>query len=149
MAQPTTYKGSSVGIYLEDSGNPGTYLKPCGLSENSFSFNKNLNEVNVPDCDDPDLPQWVQRDVESLDFSASGSGILAAEAVDTWDAAWRDTNSVNARVYVGLPTDTTKGRFWAGKVHVSGFEVNGVIGDKVRVSISLVSDGEVTFNVTA
>ena len=101
MAQPTTYRGSHVGIYLEDTGNPGTYLKPCGLSTNSISFSKNLNEVIVPDCDDPDLPSWIERETSSISMSASGNGILAAEAVDTWDAAWRDTNSVNARIYVG------------------------------------------------
>lgn len=146
MAQPNTYKGSHVGIYLEDTGTPGTYIKPCGLSQNSISFTKNLNEVQVPDCDDPDLPNWIERETQSLSMNASGSGILAAEAVDSWDAAWRDTDSINARIYVGLPTNTTNGKFWQGKIHLESFEVTGNVGEKAQVSVALVSDGEITYN---
>ncbi len=146
MAQPTTYKGSLVGIFLEDTGNPGTFLKPCGLSNNSISFTKNLNEVNVPDCDDPELPSWVERETASLSVSVSGSGILAAEAIDTWDAAWRDTTSINARIYVGAATDTVNGKYWEGALHVETFEVTGNIGEKAQVSVSMASDGELTYN---
>lgn len=148
MAQPTTYKGSTVAIYLEDTGTPGTYLRPCGLNNHSVNFSKNTRDVTVPDCSDPDLPAWIERGVESLDMSASGSGILAAEAVDDWWAAFADTDSVNARVYIGTPTDTTNGRFWEGKVHITGFEVTGERGDKAQVTVSIVSDGLMTFTVT-
>lgn len=146
MAQPTTYKGSHVGIFLEDVANPGVFLKPCGLSQNSISFSKNLNEVQVPDCDDPDLASWIERETQSLTASASGSGILAAEAVDSWDAAWRNTSSINARIYVGLATNVTNGKFWEGRLHLESFEVTGNIGEKAQVSVSLVSDGEITYN---
>jgi len=131
---------------LEVAGSPGTFARPCGLSDNNVSFSKNLNEVNVPDCNDPDLPAWIERETASLSMSANGSGILAAEAVDIWDAAWRNTDSVNARIYVGLPTDTTNGKYWEGKVHLETFEVKGTVGDKAQVSVALVSDGEITYN---
>lgn len=146
MAKPTTYRGAHVGIYLEDTSNPGAFLEPCGLSQRGISFTKNLNEVNVPDCDDPDLPSWVERETASLSMSANGSGILAAQAVDGWDEAWRSTGSINARVYVGKPDNTTNGRYWAGKVHVESFEVTGNIGEKAQVSLSIVSDGEITYH---
>lgn len=146
MTQPTTYRGAHVGIFLEDTANPGTFLKPCGLSTNSISFSKNLNEVTVPDCDDPDLPAWIERETASLTMSASGSGILAAEAVDTWDAAWRDTDSINARIYVGKADNTVNGKYWAGRIHLESFEVSGNTGEKAQVTVSLVSDGEITYN---
>lgn len=145
MAKPTTYKGSLVAIYLEDPDTPGDFIKPCGLNQSSISFTKNAQEVNVPDCDDPEAPQWIERDVESLDFSASGSGILAAESVDAWWDYYNQTDSVNARIYVGALTDVTNGYFWAGKVHVSQFDVEGQTGTRATVSLSLVSDGEMTF----
>lgn len=145
MAKPTTYKGSLVGIYLEDPLSAGTFLKPCGLNQSSVSFTKNAQEVNVPDCDDPEAPQWVERDVESLDFSASGEGILAAESVEAWYGYFDSTDSVNARIYIGAPSDTVNGYYWEGKVHVTGFEVTGETGQRATCSIELAGDGPMTF----
>lgn len=146
MAKPTTYVGSAVAIFLEDASAPGTFLRPCGFNNHSFSFSKNTQDVTVPDCDDPELPAWVSRGVESLDFSGNGSGILAAEAVDTWWEAFNTTESINARIYIGKASDVSNGRFWEGLVHITGFEVSGERGNKAQASVSIVSDGELTFN---
>lgn len=148
MARPTTFVGSSVAIFLEDAAQPGKFIRPCGLTNHSVSFSKNTQDVLVPDCDDPELPAWVARGVESLDFSAQGSGILAAEAVDAWWAAFNTTESINARIYVGKADDTVNGRYWEGKVHVTAFEVTGDRGTKANTNISVVSDGELTYHET-
>ncbi|WP_406720365.1 phage tail tube protein [Thioclava litoralis] len=146
MAKPTTFVGSSVAIFLEDTANPGTFLRPCGLNSHTVTFSKNTQDVTVPDCDDPELPAWIERGVESLDFSANGSGILAAEALDNWWAAFNTTDSIKARIYVGKATDTNNGRFWEGKVHVTSFETSGERGNKAQCTVSVVSDGELTYN---
>ena len=148
MAKPTTFKGSLVALYIEDTGNPGTYIKPCGLTNHNVNFSKNANEVDVPDCDDPELPSWLERDVSSFDLGGSGEGRLAAEAVDAWWAAFNTTDSINARIYIGTPTDTVNGRYWAGKIHVTNFDTVGNRGDKADCTVSFASDGEITFNVT-
>lgn len=145
MAKPTTYKGSLVAIYLEEPGTPGTYIKPCGLNRHTVTFTKNAQEVNVPDCDDPEAPQWVERDVESLDFAASGEGILAAESVETWFDYFNQTDSVNARIYVGSPSDVANGYYWQGKVHVTSFEIEGQTGTRATVKLDVSSDGPLVF----
>lgn len=148
MAKPTTYKGSLVAIYLADPLDvtpPFTFLKPCGLSNHTVTFTKNAQEVNVPDCDDPEAPQWIERDVESLDFSATGEGILAAEAVEAWWDYFNSTDSVLARIYIGAPDNITNGYFWEGQVHVNSFEVTGQTGQRAQCSIGIVSSGEMTF----
>lgn len=150
MARPTTYVGSSVAIFLEDPASPGTFLRPCGLNNHTATFSKASTEVLIPDCDDPELPAWVGRGVESLDFSATGSGILAAEAVDTWWEAFNTTESILARIYVGKPTDVANGRYWQGNIHITSLEIGGERGGRASASISIVSDGELTFStVTA
>lgn len=146
MARPTTFVGSSVAIFLESSTAPGTFNRPCGLNSHSASFTKNTTEVLVPDCDDPELPAWVARGVESLDFSANGSGILAAEALDDWWDAFNTTESVRARIYVGKPSDTANGRYWEGLVHITGFEITGERGNRAQATVSVVSDGELTYH---
>ena len=146
MARPTTFVGSSVAIFLESSTAPGTFNRPCGLNSHSASFTKNTTEVLVPDCDDPELPAWVARGVESLEFSANRSGILAAEALDDWWDAFNTTESVPARIYVGKPSDTANGRYWEGLVHITGFEITGERGNRAQATVSVVSDGELTYH---
>lgn len=143
MAKPTTYKGSLVAVYLESPTTPGTYLKPCGLTEHTVSFTKNATEVNIPDCDNPELPQWVERDVESLDLSISGSGLLAAEAVQAWWKYFNDTDPVNCRVYIGAASDATNGYYWSGAFHITSFETGGTVGQKATASIGLASSGPI------
>ena len=53
---------------------------------------------------------------------------------------------MNARIYVGKPDNTVNGKYWEGAVHLESFEVSGNRGEKAQVSISLVSDGEITYN---
>lgn len=146
MARPTTFVGSSVAIFLESSTTPGTFTRPCGLNSHTATWTKNTTEVLIPDCDDPELPAWVARGVESLDFSANGSGILAAEALDDWWAAFNTTESILARIYVGKPSDTVNGRYWEGRVHVTSFEVSGERGNKAQANVSVVSDGELVYS---
>lgn len=143
MAKPTTYKGSLVAIYLE-TATPDTFAKPCGLNNVNITFNKSSQDTNVPDCEDPEAPQWVERDVESLDMAVTGEGVLAAEALDTWWDAFASTDTVNARIYVGGQTDIVNGHFWEGAFHLNSFAVTGQTGQRAQVSISLASSGEVT-----
>ena len=150
MAKPTTYKGSLVAIFLEDPAAPGTFARPCGLNSHSYQFTKNAEEVEVPDCDDPEAPQWIERDVRSLDFSATGEGILAAEALNAWWTAFNSTDSINARIYIGAVDDAVNGYYWAGKVHVTQFNPSGQTGQRATVTINVASDGELTLTpVTA
>lgn len=146
MAKPTTYKGSLVAIYLESTLTPGTFIKPCGLNNHTVTFTKNAQEVTVPDCDDPEAPQWIERDVESLDFSATGEGILAVEAIEEWWTAFNSTDPINARIYIGAPADAINGYFWEGAIHLNSFEIQGQTGQRATVSIGVVSSGELVFS---
>lgn len=149
MAKPTTYVGSNVALFIQ--GTPiTTWTRPCGLTNHTITFSKNTQDVTVPDCDDLEAAAWIERGVESLDMNGSGSGVLAAESLDRWWAIFNNTVSVPARLYVGTPTDTANGHYWAGNIHVTQFEVTGERGGKAQVSISFVSDGEMTYHdVTA
>lgn len=145
MAKPVTYKGSLIGIYLEDPDTPGTFIKPCGITGTQAQFTKGTQDIDVPDCDDPEAPAWVARAVQSLSFTASGDGVLAADAVPVWWDYFNTTESVEARIYVGSLTDTQNGYYWAGRVHVDQLSVGGTRGQIANVSINVVSDGELVF----
>jgi hypothetical protein len=143
MAQPSTIKFGKMVIELSDGGSPEVFTAPCGFTQKGFSRTKSLNEVLIPDCDDPDAPIVVARDVASISFAVSGEGVLAGESLATWDAFFNSTTSLNVRVTLqfGGAIGTI---IYTGKVHLESFEISGSSGDRVTANISMQSDGALT-----
>lgn len=149
MALPTTYVGTTVALYLREGVSPSfTYVRPCGLTSHTITFSKQTTDIVIPDCDNLEAAAWVGRGVDSLDLSGSGSGVLAAEAVEDWWDAFSSDVSIPVRIYIGAPDDTTNGHTWSGNVHITQFEVTGERGGKAQVNISFASDGEMVHAAT-
>ena len=141
MAQPTTAKPGKMRVLLESVDSPGVYVAPCGLTTKGLTISKNLAEITIPDCDDPDAPFWMARDVESMSASISGEGVLAAESEDFWNDAAFSTDAVGARIEIEFSTGT---RTFEGDFHLDSFQVNAQQGQRVSVTISMQSDGQVS-----
>lgn len=139
MAKPTTTRGGKIRVMLGDGGSPLTYAAPCGLSQRSITLSKGLNEVQIPDCDNPDEVTWTGRDASSLSIAISGEGVLASESIETWVEAWEDVESVDVRVEVEFPVTTY---IWTGKMHVETLEIGANNGERATISVSMQSDGE-------
>lgn len=138
MPQPNTAKPGKMRVLLGNGATPEVFSAPCGLTTKGLTVSKNLAEVSIPDCDDPDAPYWMARDVESMSSSISGEGVLAAESEALWNAAVFSTDNVSVRVEVEFTTGT---RVWEGAYHLSEFTVNAQQGQRVSANISLQSDG--------
>jgi predicted secreted protein len=139
MADPTTIRGGMVRVLLGNSASPIAYAAPCGFSQRTVTINKGLEEVNIPDCDNPDAVNWLGRDATSLSMSISGEGVLAEESVDTWLEAAEDVESVPVKVEWEFPTKTIT---WTGRVHVASFEAGAQDGRRVTGNVSMQSDGK-------
>lgn len=140
MAAATTLKGGKVRVLIADPAVlPYVYEAPCGFSSRSITFTKGLEEVSVPDCDDPDKIDWIGRDAVSLSISVSGEGVLAYESTDTWDEAWLNIESVPARIEIEWPLKTV---VWTGRLHIESLEMAGTNGQRVTLNVSMQSDGE-------
>jgi hypothetical protein len=146
MAQPTTARFGKFRVKLGVDGSPDTYAAPCGFTSKSLTLTKNLTEVNLPDCDDPDAVAWVGRDAESLSASVSGEGVLAAESVEAWLDAWESTESVPVLIEIEFPAKTIR---WEGRMQVATFTPSAQQGGRVTVSVEMSSDGELTRSVEA
>ncbi|KTR07335.1 hypothetical protein NS365_04565 [Aureimonas ureilytica] len=138
MAQPQTMRFGKFRVLLGNGATPEVFTAPCGFTSRSFSRSKELTDVTVPDCDDPDAPSHVARDVRSLSSSISGSGILAKSALPVWEKAFESTESVNCRVEMdwGATKITYEQRF-----HISSMELTADDGARVQLSIQMESDG--------
>ena len=106
MAQPTTARFGKFRVMLGNSAEPIVYTAPCGFTSKSLTLTKNLEEVNIPDCDDPDAVTWVGRDASSLSASVNGEGVLAAESVDAWLDAVENVDSVPVKIEIEFPAKT-------------------------------------------
>ena len=138
MTAATTIKGGKLRVLLDLAGT-NTFTAPCGFSSKSLTFNKGLEEVSVPDCDDPDKVDWIGRDAVSLSISISGEGVLAVESGETWLDAWESVESVPAKIEIEFPATTIT---YTGRMHVESLEMGAPNGRRVTLNVSMQSDGE-------
>lgn len=138
MAQPTTARFGKFRILLGDDASPIAYAAPCGFTSKSLSLGKSLSEVSLPDCDDPDAPIVIGRDVESITASVSGEGVLAAASVVTWLEAYEATESVPVKIEIEFSSGTVT---WTGAMHVESLELGAEQGGRVTLNVSMQSDG--------
>ncbi|KQQ70921.1 hypothetical protein ASF70_18935 [Rhizobium sp. Leaf321] len=145
MAPPITARFGKFRVLLGNSAVPIVYAAPCGFTSKSLALNKSLSEVAIPDCDDPDAPINLGRDVENISASVSGEGVLAASAVITWLAAYDKTDSVPVKVEIEFSTGVVT---WTGKMHFESLELGVEIGNRVTISVSMQSDGPLVRTTT-
>jgi hypothetical protein len=142
MAAPQTAKFGAFRVLLGDGNSPEVFSAPCGFTQKAYARSKELSESNVPDCDDPDAPAWVEREVRSLSSSISGSGVLAKSALPIWDEAFDSTDSINCKIEMHWGASGAGNIItYTQKFHLSSLEISADLGEKVQISVSMESDG--------
>ena len=145
MARPTTASWTKLLIMLGNAASPEVFTAPCALTTKGISFSADTSDSNVPDCDDPDAPSWVERVKRSLSAGITGSGRLAMESLPTWWNFYKQDESKNVRVKLDVSA-ANNGGHWAGKFVLTAFNIEGNENDgKIGVSVTLASDGEVVW----
>jgi hypothetical protein len=147
MARPETVKFGKFYVRLSDGAASPVFGAPCGFTSKSFSRNKTFGETNVPPCDDADAPSWTERDVQSMTASVSGDGVLAKSSVPIWEAALASSESIACEIELVYADGSSD--LYVGNFHLESFEITGTQGERVNVSVSMPSDGEVTYERTA
>ena len=145
MAKPTTFPFKDMLILIGDGATPTeAFTAPCGLVSKNFELSANSNEVQVPDCDDPDAPAWIERVVATMTGTISGNGVMAKESFDLWRDWALQGVTKNARVQI---VGTGMG-YYGGAFILSSFAISADLGDKVQVDVTLDSDGQIQWTAT-
>ena len=139
MAIATTYGYSKFLIKISDGGAPEVFTDPCGLTSKGFTRTANMNDTNIPDCDDPDAPSWLGREVVSYQASIAGAGIVAEESISDWEAWWTAGTTRSVKIELGEPVHMA----WTMPAKLQEFAITAERGGKVEMAVTLVSDGEV------
>lgn len=145
MAQATTIKGGKFRVLLGNDATPIVYTAPCGFTQRSITLNKGLEEVQIPDCTDPDKVDWLGRDATSLSMSVNGEGVLASESVEDWLDAFDSIDSIPVKVEWEFPANTIT---WTGSMHIESLESGATNGQRATLTVSMQSDGEMVRVVT-
>lgn len=137
MTQATTLKFSQFLIQIGNGASPEVFASPCGLNSRGFSRTAATSDTNVPDCDNPDAPSWLDRDIVSLSAALSGAGVVADEDFDAWNDWWESGLSKNIKIALGT-------RSWVGPAKLTKLNITGARGKRVEFDVSIDSDGQLT-----
>lgn len=145
MALATTASGvRQLLIKVGDGADPEVFAHPCLInSQRGLKLAAETNEIIVPDCADPDLMAWIQREKKSLSGGIDGAGVLHVPDLEDYFNWFKSADPKNVKTVVDLPS-VSGGRIFTGAYHLTNFEITGERGDKVQCSISLQSTGEIT-----
>ncbi|MCW0235280.1 MAG: phage tail protein [Ferrovibrio sp.] len=141
MAIPQTARFGKFRVLLGNGADPEVYAAPCGFTSKSLNLIKNLSDVAIPDCDDPDAAIALARDVQTNDWNVGGEGVLAAASVATWLDAYDSTESVAVKIEVQFTSGTIT---FTGNAHLASFGLGAEQGGRVTVSVDLQGDGPLT-----
>jgi len=139
MTKAKTIKGGKVRVLIGDDATPTVYTAPCGFTQRSVTLNKGLEDIAIPDCNDPDKVDWTGRDASSLSISVSGEGVLAATSISTWLKAWKSQDSVPVKIEIELEDKTIT---WTGNMQIESLEIGAQNNRTVTLNVSMQSDGE-------
>lgn len=149
MAQATTIRGTKILVKIGDGGSPETFAHNCSVNgARSFQLSAQTNDVNVPDCDDPDLMAWIEREKVSLGATVNGAGICNTPDIEFFFDYAADSDPKNCRIVVDT-TGANGGGYFAGAFHCTDFQINGDRGTKADMSITLQSSGAITWTDAA
>lgn len=144
MARPTTMKGSQLIVELGDGAEPEVFTAPCALNTKGINFTGTVNEVSVPDCDAPDDPLWVERVINTLSGTVTGSGTLALESYDIWRDWFMSGVERNIRVRLNVPS-ASGGGYYETRAVLTTFNTTGNQGELATIEIEAQSSGEVVW----
>jgi len=146
MAQVNTILGTKVLIKIGNGASPEVFTHPCLINlDRGIQFTANGNKVEVPDCDNPDAPAWIEFVKQTMECALSGAGKLDAVAatISEYSDWLADENSKNVQIWL----DTIG--YWHGAFQLTAFGVTGTRGNKAEVSLGMESDGPVLWHTGA
>ena len=150
MTKPATTTFGKFLVELE-SATPGTFAAPCGFTQKGFELTAATSETNVPDCDDPEAPAWVERGVTSFSAQITSSGVMALGSVDTWRTWFMSGLAKNVRVHIN-ETSGNGGGYYAFAALLTNLGKStqlGSDGNKVQQSVTIQSTGPVTWTAAS
>jgi len=138
--------GTSLLVQIGDGATPEQFAHDCLINtERGISFASETNRQVIPDCDTPDTPAWSVVNKDSFSATISGAGMLHTPSVKEWATWFASDDAKNVRVLLNGVSLANGGGHWEGAFKLTGWEVTGTRNEKATVTVTLESDGPVTW----
>ena len=133
--------GRALLVKIGDGEVSEAFANLCGLNSKSITINNSSIDVTTPDCTTPEGALWTQTLAGLKNVSVSGDGYFEDSVTEARmnTVAMSADNACNFQVVV--PDFGT----YAGSFRISSLEFGGESEGGVTYSLSLESNGAVTF----
>lgn len=136
-------------LKVGDGASPEQFAHYCSINaEREFALEANVNESIAIDCDNPDAPGWVDREVESNSAQITGSGLLNGPDYAEFFEWFNSGLPRNVQVVLNVSAVNGGGQC-EGAFLLTNLTKTGNRGEKVNVSITLQSTGAVEYEAAA
>lgn len=100
MAKAVTEEFEELILDVETDpiGSPGVYLPICGMNDVTITRTSNVDETEVPDCDNEALPMSIETSVRSQTVTIDATGVWARSSNKAMMDWWRSGANLNIRV---------------------------------------------------
>ena len=137
--------GEKILVQIGDGASPEQFVHDCLINtKRGIEFSSSMTESINPSCDDPSAPAWVDREKDGLSATISGAGTVHTNSISTFATWHASSEPKNIRFNVDVP-GSSGGGYWAGAFHLSEWGLTGNRKEKSTASVTLVSDGAVTW----
>lgn len=144
MAAVKHARGVQLLLKVGNGAEPEVFTAFCTVNAaRGITFTSATNEINIPDCDDPDQISWLAREKVSLSVAVTGAGVLNTPDVQAFYDWLTDEDSKNCQIVIDVAS-ADGGVIFEGFFHLTDFAITGDRGAKMQCTLTLASDGEVT-----
>lgn len=142
MALAKVANGSKLLIRIDDVGNPGTFAHRCSINtRRGITFGSSPTDALIPDCDAPDEPGWMNREIDGLTADIVGDGMLDSASLNFFWTWYASGDARNLQVALDVPL-ADGGGYWEGAAVLSTFGASaGGRREKIEFTATMLSDG--------
>lgn len=138
-------RGVQMLLKVGDGASPETFAHYCSINaEREFALEANVNENVTIDCDNPDNPGWVDREVESKSGQVTGAGLLNGPDYAEFFEWFDSCETRNVQIVLNVSAANGGGEA-EGAFLLTNLTKTGNRGEKVQVSITLQSSGPIEY----
>lgn len=146
MARAVTEKFEQMVLEISDDGT--TWSRICGLNDVTVTRTANIDEAEVPDCDDESLPLSIEKEVRSINVSASGEGVWSQQSAGTMLDWFYSSGTKHCRIG-NLNAAVGDTEYETGMALLSSVTNTRTKGQKVAASVEIAFDGTPARSVKA
>ncbi len=145
-ASPVKFaRGTKLLIKVGNAASPEAFSVYCTVNaQRGIQFTAAMQEDAIPDCTDPDLPAWLTRDKVSMGATVTGGGILNTTDLSAFFTWFTSKSTKNVQIWVDV-SNANGGGYWSGAFHLTEFNPTGEPRATIQCTLTLVSDGVITW----